>query len=227
VDVVIDILEGVVVFAGGVVAGCLTFLLIEAVVQLVGWIVRRIIRRFRRSPSPPVLRVVEREPVPASPPTPRCAHVLLVEVDEVREEFVATIELATNVGLPGGRLCLEVVDDDGSVRVCVEGDLPPHATLTRARFERSSPPAGATLADLLAWRWDVVVLDHGEELARWREHLTGPDRIDAEAEIMLAPSTPLPAPAWADANAPEDASFEGMVQLLRRAAALARVEATV
>lgn len=214
---VVDVLKIVVMVVGGAVAGCLGLIMLEALLQLVERLTRRI-QRSRRHTSSPAPRPSPRAPLPASPPAPRFAHVLLVEVDENREEIAPVVELATNVELSNKRFRLELLDDDGAVRVRREQSFP--STLTRMRFEPFAPPADATLAETLAWRWDVVLLSSDGERARWREHLSAAGQVDVEAEIMLTPSTPQPEHVRDEAAA--DVSIDDVVRLLRRAAALAR-----
>jgi hypothetical protein len=187
-------------------------------VHLVERLVRHL-RRARRHAPLVVLHTPSPPPVYASVP-PRFAHVLLVEADELRGEIAATVELVTNVELRGAHVRVEVVDDEDAVRAYSEDGLPDRATARRGRFELSMSSANATVTELLGWRWFVVLRDDRGERARWCEHLTGPDRIDVEAEIMLPPSIPHSASEHVEAD--EELSIDAIVRLLRHAAALAR-----
>ena len=48
------------------------------------------------------------------------------------------------------------------------------------------PPADATVADMLGWRWRVWLGEGRRELARWEGRLSSVGRINPEAELELA-----------------------------------------
>lgn len=206
-DVVVEVLKII-----GLVIGALlalpVFLLVLGLLIRAARAIGRVVRRWLRR------RRVRRRTAPLSssaPKQPSFAHVLLVEADDAAGRLAPVVEFAVNVPLVRGRLRLELVDDDGAVRAHAEQRLPRQGALTRARFEPFSPPDGATLADALAWRWDVVLIDASGERARWQEYLNLAGRIDDEAELVAGAGDPEP-----DAGS-ESMSTAELIRILREA----------
>jgi len=215
------VLDVVLVLVGWLVGLIVFGLLVEGCKALARRVRSRRSRRRRRQASQ--RRAAERREAdesssePDPPPEPSFAHVLLVEVDAAAGSLAPAVDLTTNVPLARGRLRLELIDDAGVVRAHGEHRLARQGALTRARFESFSIPAGATLTDVLRWRWDVVLLDATGERARWQERLNPAGRIDEEAELVVTVADPRPEPAPESREARLGYTTEDLIRILREA----------
>lgn len=132
-------------------------------------------------PRPPLRRA-------RGPARSAFAHVLFVTVDERGSRLAPEIDVLIYVGLPRTRLVLELVDGAGTVRRRMTQPLSEHAQAARLRFEPFVPPGDATVAEVLTWRWDVLLVDAKGERARWEQRLTRGGRVDDEAELVELPT---------------------------------------
>ena len=167
-------------------------------------VVRRIVaRRAERSAR----RILAAEPEVASPPAPRreptppfgpapqadarvplepvWAMSLLVHGDEGVEALRPSIQLLGDPLPPGARIRIELRDERDVVRLRVSRDLPSDALDADLPMPEVVPPDGIGAAEVLGWRWDVVIDDPTGERARWTERLRPAGRLNAEAEMAM------------------------------------------
>jgi hypothetical protein len=115
--------------------------------------------------------------------TSRCELRLLVEEKEGSGLLWPTVDVGAPDGLDG-LLRVDVVDETGTAHpggvAIVPAGGPSLLTLPFA------PPPGTSVADVLAWRWRVVLEDRRREVARWEGRLwsTGPLSPEAELELV-------------------------------------------
>ena len=150
------------------------------------------VRRDLRSPVffPP--------PPPAPPPPPEPAvpelriRRLLVEADEESGLLWPIVELHGHAGLESGALRVEVVDPAGEVYLGTLaafgarlGTLAAFAAHeSQLALHPFDPPADSTVAEVLGWRWVVVVEGPDGELDRSEHDLVGV-ALNAEAELEV------------------------------------------
>ena len=142
------------------------WLLTMVVVPIVIAIVKRCVRKAR----------------PLAPPETR-SLTLLVDVDDRTGLVRPTVQILGSDEHKGARLRLELVDDDGLVHPLVASDLPPGAAGSGFALPAVTPPEGATVDDIVRWRWDLVLEDATGERGRWQERLAMSGGLNAEAEL--------------------------------------------
>ena len=130
------------------------------------------------------------------------SHALLVDGDVERGAFTPSVWIHGGRRLRDGKVRLELVDEHGAVRAASEAPLPASATGREIRLPPVEVPEGARADEALRWHWDVSVRDRRRVRARWREHLTAANEINAEGELVEIPE-PAEAPdRTSDAGTP-------------------------
>jgi hypothetical protein len=108
---------------------------------------------------------------------------LLVRVDEGAGVLHPAVQLRGAGERRHARIRLELVDREGTVRLTLKRAFPAEALNTELPLPSFAPPEGATLDEVLGWRWDVVLTGVRSEL-RWREHPRAAGGLNAEAELQ-------------------------------------------
>jgi hypothetical protein len=141
-------------------------------------LVRRAIRFVRRRRT--------REPVSQSPDWPAdwpLTLSLLVRADEREGMLHPSVQVRGPADGRSGRIRLELVDPHGEVRLTVERSFPAEALNAELPLPSFAAPAGATVEEVLRWRWDVVLSGATGEL-RWRERPAPAGGLNPEAELV-------------------------------------------
>ena len=134
-----------------------------------------------------VVELASRRARKAPPPAPRETRslTLLVDVDDRTGLVRPTVQIRGSDEHEAARLRLELVDDDGRVHPLVASDLPPGAACSGFALPAVTPPEGATVDDIVRWRWDLVLEDATGERGRWQERLAASGALNPEAELEL------------------------------------------
>jgi hypothetical protein len=179
------ILEVVAVIVALLVGARLGFLSGKAAVGLIQGAIG--FARRRRTPDP------VREP-PAWPADWPLTLTLLVRVDEGEGVLHPSVQVRGPSEPRSGRIRLELVDPDGAVRLTVKRLFPAEALNTELPLPGFAPPDGASVDQVLRWRWDIVLSGERSEL-RWRERPVPAEGLNPEAELLRggerAPAEPL------------------------------------
>jgi hypothetical protein len=118
------------------------------------------------------------------------ALTLFVRVDEGEGVLQPSVQIR-GAGQPRrARLRLELVDPGEEVRVTLKRAFPAEALNTQLPFPRFAPPAGASLDEVLRWRWDIVLSGERSEL-RWRERPEPAEGLNPEAELRRTERAPV------------------------------------
>jgi hypothetical protein len=111
---------------------------------------------------------------------------LLVRVGEVDQILHPSVQLRGEPLRGTATIRLSVVDEHGSIRVSCSREVPAEAVGAEVPLPPVSPPGGATLKDLLSWRWDLVVEPKGRRPVVSSHRLVPAAGLDREAEIGAA-----------------------------------------
>lgn len=120
-----------------------------------------------------------------SPPSLR--FTLLVRIGEGCEEIHPSVQLRGEPLRANGTIRLTLVDERGMIRFALSREVPAEVVGAELPLPSFSPPLGATLEDVLSWRWDLVVEPKGRRPVTSSHHLVSAGGIDREAEIGSRP----------------------------------------
>jgi hypothetical protein len=150
----------------------------RGVVRLAEYVSRRVVRWRATHPSAPAP-----PPEPPQWPPPDWSLSLLVRVDEGEGVIHPSVQVRGAGEERRGRINLELVDAEGAVRLAVKRSFPTKALNTELPLPAFVPPEGATLEDVLRWRWDITLGNGSGEPLRWQEHPSPTGVLNAEAEL--------------------------------------------
>jgi hypothetical protein len=176
----VNILEIVGVFVAVLVAVRLGARTAEAGIGLVQGAVRFV--RSRQAPEP------VGEPL-GWPADWLITLTLLVRIDEGEGVFRPSVQIRGSGDPRRGRIRLELVDPDGQVRLTLKRGFPAAALNSELPLPPFAPPAGASIDEVLRWRWDIVLSGESSEL-RWRERPAPAGGLNPEAELHREDGAP-------------------------------------
>jgi hypothetical protein len=114
---------------------------------------------------------------------PAYTLTLLVRLDEATGRFCPSVQVRGLGDPTDAWIRLELVDEDGAIRLVRRKRLPAAALGTELALPPFEAPEGATADEVLDWSWDVVLEDKEGELERWREHPRPAGHLNTEAEL--------------------------------------------
>lgn len=166
--ILINVLAGFAATAVALVVLAVLAASLEAGVRLIG---RR--RRRRRVRGRPVSK-------------PSRSLALLVDLDEASGLLRPSVQISGPPPVRAAFVRVELVEGQGTMRLTLGRSFPPGGAGTELPLPAFAPPPDLTPAEVLRWRWDVVLEDSGGELARWEEHPALAGGVNPEGELGIA-----------------------------------------